>query len=121
MARPFEKGNKAARGGARPGAGRKTDLFKKKCAELANSPHFFGWAKKVFKGEAVEPHVGQDGVTHTEASVSSRTNLWGKLADHGHGKSVSVLDMDTDDSVFIGVIRIPAKDKGGSGDRKRKA
>ncbi len=119
MGKLFEKGNKLAKGGARPGAGRKSDEFRRKCKELANSPEFFDWAKRVFKGEKVEPHVSEGFAVMTEASVGSKTHLWDKLADHGHGKPASVLDLEDQEVLFIGVVRMPTKDQGRPGGVKK--
>jgi len=82
-----------AHGGPRPNSGRKSEGFRKKCAELAMSPKFFAFAKKVFDGEAVEERVAKDGGTiFIQASVGDRVYLWEKLAAYGFGKPANEVD-----------------------------
>lgn len=74
-------------GGPRENSGRKAKAFRKVCSELANSPKFFEFAKKVFNREKLEPRVTKDGeVIYIEPSIGDMVYLWEKLAAYGFGK-----------------------------------
>ncbi len=80
-------------GGPRRGSGRKAESFRTRCAELALSPKFFAFAKKVFDREQVEPRLTKDGdVIYLEASVGDMVYLWEKLSAYGFGKP-EMMDM----------------------------
>lgn len=101
----FEKGPDARRGkgGKRSHAGRKPDLFKAKCAELACSAKFFEFAKDVFANKDVEPRLTKDGdVITMPASVEAKTYLWDKLAEWGFGKALKVQALDKDGNPAAG-------------------
>lgn len=76
-------------GGVRPNSGRKAESFRRKCSELAASPKFFEFAKKVFNRDKVEPRLTKDGtIVYLEASVGDMVFLWEKLAQYGFGKPI---------------------------------
>lgn len=94
----FKPGNKL--GGKRKNAGRKPDEFREKCAELANSPKFFIWAKEVFDGKEVECRLTKTGdLVYFPASTGDRVYLWEKLAAYGFGKATEEGANDPKDSV----------------------
>lgn len=109
----LRSGAPTAPGGYRKNAGRKTDEFKKKCAELCGSPRFFSWAKKVFDGDDVEPRIDGGRVIMIPASVDSRMHLWEKLAAYGFGKPSQ--NFEFGDGVFVGVLKVPEKSLGAAG------
>lgn len=92
--KPLQKGEKIGRGGKREGAGRKPDAFKQKCAELAENPKFFEWAKTVLEGDYQETKVTKEGaVINIPVSVYDRKELWKDLAAYGFGKPVQTTEL----------------------------
>lgn len=88
----FKEGHK--HGGKRDNAGRKSEGFRKKCAELADSPKFFTWARSVFDGEDVECRLDKEGrKVYFPVSSGDRIYLWEKLAAYAFGKPASETDL----------------------------
>lgn len=76
-AKPFPKGNKLAKGGARPGAGRPPNWYRDICAELLEKNKLFEYRAKVAMGEKVEVSLtaGKDGVKSEAVEPKADTRL----------------------------------------------
>lgn len=105
MPAKLRNGVQGTRGGRRPGAGRPPDWFKMRCREIACSPKFLVWAKKVIEGEPVETRLTQDGrLIMMPAPVLSRLAMWESLADRAFGKPASIVEMgDLEESATLGL------------------
>lgn len=95
------------RGGARPGAGRKSSEFLSKCRQISNSPKFMAWARDVLEGKLVESKATNTGVVQVPASVGDRVYLWEKLAAYGFGKPMQSVELSGKDGgqLSVSVIR----------------
>lgn len=114
--KPFQKGNKLAKGGARPNSGPKPNWFKEQCRKRLERPEVLQLVDDMVDGKKIEPHVNKDaGVIYTEPRAADRLAAVEFLRDTGIGKPASVLDMGDGDITFMGVVRVPAKDLGKSG------
>jgi len=93
MKKLFTKGNKLAKGGARPNTGPKPDEFKRKCAEIASSPEWMAYCKQVLSGEAVVEQIGENGNSFRSATPGERSHLFEKLAAYGFGKPTESVEI----------------------------
>lgn len=103
-------------GGWRPGAGRKPDWFKAQClAELKKSkvPSFLG---KIVRGEDMEQVVTEQGeCLKVPASVKNRLDASTKLKEWAVGKEADKHELQDMDGQVLGLVILPAQDKGESG------
>lgn len=83
----FEKGNKLAKGGARPGAGRKPDWFKEEMQKLATTDKAVKFLKDCIEGEDVDEFITDQGecIPH-RAKADTRIRAWEAVADRGFGR-----------------------------------
>lgn len=93
----FEKGKhdpRAGKGGARPGAGRKSPLFKIQCQQLSQSEDFFKFAREVFAGKSVVPQISEGEIINRPANATERVYLWEKITAYGQGKPTQLHGLD---------------------------
>lgn len=75
----LKNGNRGANGGKRPGAGRPTDEFKKKCQKVSDSPKFFAWIKDIVDGKI-------------DVDPETRIKAWNTMTDRAVGKAVQAIE-----------------------------
>jgi hypothetical protein len=84
---PFERGNKYAKGGARPGGGRKPEWLTEKCRDIVESRQLVEFLADVAAGEKVETFVTPNGkCVKIPASIKDRREATQILLDRGFGK-----------------------------------
>jgi hypothetical protein len=94
----LKNGNPRGHGGKRPGAGAKPYWFKEACKEALKKGKADEFLLKILIGEKLEPHVQKDGeVIYTEARVHDRIYAVEVLRDTGHGKPVSVIEVENEE------------------------
>lgn len=98
-------------GGAKPGAGRKTNEFIAQCAKLASSPKFLQWAADVLDGKPVETKSTMAGIVNVPASAGDRVYLWEKLAAYGFGKPAQPLNVEGDTKRIVLVFPSTVNDE----------
>lgn len=100
--RPFQKGNKLAKGGARPGAGAYSDLHRAQCRKLVEDlgiREFFG---KVSKGEKVDFFTTIAGkVVPVPASIRNRLLAGITLIEQGYGKAPGEITHKFDRTIVL--------------------
>lgn len=91
--KPFPKGNKLAKGGARKGAGRKSDYFKEQMQRLATKQSAIDFLEGCIDGKDVEEFtVLQTGVqVPVKPSAAVRLKALEFAADRGFGKPTQEL------------------------------
>lgn len=117
-ANPFPFGNKLSKGGARPGAGRKTDAFKAQMAKIASSKAAINFIEGAIKGKDVDEFlVLQTGVqVPVKADGSLKLKCIEFAAHYGYGKPVSVIEMPDGSDAGSGiVIMLPGQNRGEAG------
>lgn len=113
----FQKGNKLAKGGSRPGAGKKPDWFKAKMREIASHPEALKFLSECSRGKNVDQAVTQFGkVIPIPAKPIVRIQAWAEAADRGYGKAIqSVQGLDKDGKPTNVCIYLPMQVVGEEG------
>ena len=98
---PFPKGNKLAKGGARPGSGMKPNWYKKRCAELLQRRKLFDFLADVGSGEEVAHVVTLDGkVVKIPPKVADRIKAICEMRDTAWGRPGGNVDLTTGGQPF---------------------
>ena len=107
MPNVLKNGALGGSGGKRKGAGRKPDLFRRRCAEFSNSATWWKFVREVFANEPIDPKmVGRETVL-VRASVTDKTHLWEKIAAYGFDRpAMRIADADGG-NLSCGVILAP--------------
>jgi hypothetical protein len=99
VGRPFTKGNKLAPGGARPGAGRKTNAFKDKAARILDRAKGLEYLGRVLEGkEFVEKEVLPKGApapiqVKEFPDHTARMMAFDRLKGTAHGKDRQEIEL----------------------------
>ena len=109
----LKNGNPTGKGGARPGAGRKPDWFKKKCQQLATSPKAIRFLQAMINGDPIEEKMqmgpAKDPVKiMVSASPESRVKAWATVCERGFGKAPQDVKVGGEIVHKHGVILLPA-------------
>lgn len=100
----FEKGNKYAKGGVRPGSGRKPDWFKDKMAEIASRKESIAFVEKCIDGEYVDRVVDEGRVILVPPPAQVRLHAWCEARDTGYGKPRQEMEISGLSGVNISVV-----------------
>ena len=92
----FQKGNKFAKGGPRPGAGPKPSWYKKRCESLLQEWRLLDFLGEVARGSTVDRIVKANGrVLKISSSIRDRITAIVELRDAAFGRPASSMDVTT--------------------------
>lgn len=111
----FKKGNRLAKGGKRPNAGRKPDEFKALMREIASSKEAVELVRGAIEGKEVDEFlVLQTGVqVPVKPDAATRLKFLQYATDHGYGKPNQPVEATIREAEPIKFV--PVKDASGRG------
>ncbi len=91
--KPFQKGHKLSKGGARVNSGRKPDWFREKMRAIATNEAALQFLEETVLGKDVDEFITQQGecIPH-RAKAETRLKAWEAAADRGFGKPTQAIE-----------------------------